>query len=73
VADPATPSSEAAAHADEEGIQALTSEVAGLVVVTQTCDIVRTCTTRPHVEVALLMQSARTTSAIDGGQQLVAR
>jgi hypothetical protein len=56
VADPTTPLSEAAAQADGDGIQALTSEVAGLVVVTQTCDIVRSCTTRPYVEVSPLVQ-----------------
>lgn len=50
------PLSEAAAQAEGEGIQALTSEVSGLVVVTQTCDIVRSCTTRPYLEVAPLMQ-----------------
>lgn len=56
VGDASVPLSEAAAQADDEGIQALTSEVAGLVVVTQTCDIVRSCTTRPYLEVAPLMQ-----------------
>ncbi len=56
VGDPTTPLSEAAADADGQGIQAFTSEVAGLIVVTQTCDIIRSCTTRPYVEVAPLMQ-----------------
>jgi hypothetical protein len=56
VADTTTPLSEAAVQADGDGIQALTSEVAGLVVVTQTCDIVRSCTTRPYVEVSPLVQ-----------------
>ncbi len=55
VGDGALPLSEAAAHA-ESGAQALTSEVLGLVVVTQTCDIVRCCTTRPFIEVAPLMR-----------------
>lgn len=56
VGDASVPLSEAAAQADGEGVQAFTSEVAGLVVVTQTCDIVRSCTNRPYVEVAPLMQ-----------------
>lgn len=56
VGDPAAPLSEAAAQAEAEGIQALTSEAAGLVVVTQTCDIVRNCTERPYIEVAPLMR-----------------
>ena len=54
--DPAEPLTDSAAQATEGGLQALTSEVAGLVVVTQTCDIVRSCTTRPYVEVAPLMR-----------------
>jgi hypothetical protein len=56
VGDPAAPLSEAAAQAEAEGIQALTSETVGLVVVTQTCDIVRSCAVRPYVEVAPLMR-----------------
>lgn len=56
VGDPATPLSEAAAEADAEGLQALTSEAAGLVIVTQTCDIVRSCTVQPYIEVAPLMR-----------------
>jgi hypothetical protein len=54
--DPTVPLSEAAAETDGQGVQALTSEVAGLIVVTQTCDIVRSCTARPYVEVAPLVQ-----------------
>jgi hypothetical protein len=56
VGDASTPLSESAAQAEEGGVQVFTSEVAGLVIVTQTCDIVRSCTTRPYVEVAPLMQ-----------------
>lgn len=56
VGDPAMPLSEAAAQAEGAGIQALTSDVDGLVVVTQTCDIVRSCTARPYVEVCPLVQ-----------------
>lgn len=55
VGDGALPLSEAAAQA-ESGAQALTSEVLGLVVVTQTCDVVRSCVTRPFIEVAPLMR-----------------
>lgn len=49
------PLSDAATGADA-GLQALTSEVVGLVIVTQTCDIVRDCTTRPYIEVAPLVR-----------------
>jgi hypothetical protein len=55
VGDGALPLSEAAAEA-ESGVQSLTSEVLGLVVVTQTCDIVRSCVTRPYIEVAPLVR-----------------
>jgi hypothetical protein len=54
VGDGSLPLSEAAAEA-QDGAQALTSEVLGLVVVTQTCDIVRSCVSRPYVEVAPLV------------------
>ena len=56
VGDPAMPLSETAAEARGSGAQALTSEVYGLIVVTQTCDIVRACTNRPYIEVAPLVQ-----------------
>jgi hypothetical protein len=56
VGDPAEPLTDAATEAAEGGLQALTSEVAGLVVVTQTCDVVRSCTARPYVEVAPLVR-----------------
>jgi hypothetical protein len=55
VGDAAVPLSEAADQTEEEGVQALTSEVAGLVIVTQSCDVVRDCTERPFVEVAPLV------------------
>lgn len=55
VGDGAAPLSDAAAEA-EQGMQALTSEVDGLVVVTQTCDVVRGCVSRPYVEVAPLVR-----------------
>ncbi len=55
VGDGALPLSEAATQA-ESGVQALQSDVSGLVVVTQTCDIVRSCATRPFIEVAPLVR-----------------
>jgi hypothetical protein len=55
VGDGALPLSEAAAQADG-GTQALTSEALGLVVVTQTCDVIRNCVTRPFIEVAPLVR-----------------
>lgn len=58
VGDGATPLSEVSAQA-QPGLQALTSEVLGLVVVTRTCDIVRSCVTRPYIEVAPLMQVSK--------------
>lgn len=60
VGDPAAPLSEAAAQSEGSGVQALTSEVAGLVVLTQTCDIVRSCTGRgPHESNQDPVQAAR--------------
>lgn len=57
VADPAAPLTEAAERAAaDEGPQALTSEVAGLIVLTQTCDIVRRCSERPYLEVAPVVE-----------------
>lgn len=47
-----TPEAEVA----EGNIQALTSEVRGLIVTTQSCDIVRPCTDRPYVELAPLIE-----------------
>ena len=55
VGDGSAPLSEAAGQA-ESGVQALTSEVLGLVVVTQTCDIVRSCTSRPYIELSPLVR-----------------
>ncbi len=51
-ADPARALTDASAQAEAEGAQALTSEVDGLVVLTQTCDIIRSCLKRPYLEVA---------------------
>ncbi len=59
VGDPAKPLTRASADlAPDAGIQAIDTEVEGLVVLTQTCDIVRTCAGpkgRPFIEVALLV------------------
>lgn len=44
----------------EDGLQALTTEVAGLVMVTQTCDVVRGCLERPFVEVSPLVKAPDT-------------
>lgn len=56
VGEPSVPLSDAAAMApSDQGMQALTSEVAGLAMLTQTCDVVRSCVTRPFVEVAPLV------------------
>lgn len=46
----------AASDEAEDGLQALTTEVEGLVVVSQTCDVVRGCVGRPFVEVAPLVE-----------------
>jgi hypothetical protein len=40
----------------DDDFQVLTSEVDGLVIVTQTCDIVRDCKIRPYIQVAPLTQ-----------------
>lgn len=49
---PLTPAGESAA---EQATDLAEEEVAGFVVVTQTCDIVRTCSKRPYVEVCPLL------------------
>jgi len=56
VADVMQPLSEAATAASGSGVSALHSETAGLVVLTQTCDLVRHCTARPYLEVAPLVE-----------------
>jgi len=56
VGDSSLPLSPVAAQAGAGLIQALTSEVDGLAVVTQTCDVVRSCVDRPYVEVAPLVK-----------------
>jgi hypothetical protein len=52
VGDRAVPLTEMSGAADGDGLQALTSEVEGLAVVTQSCDIVRPCLEQPYVEVS---------------------
>ncbi len=52
VGNPAKALSEAASESTDTGIQALTSETRGLAILTQTCDIVRSCVSRPYIEVA---------------------
>lgn len=54
-ADPSCPLTAASAEAEGE-IQAIASEVDGLVVVSQSCDIVRPCTDRPFIEVSPLVE-----------------
>lgn len=44
-----------AAEASRSGLQALPSEVEGLVVITQTCDLVRSCVQRPFLQLAPLI------------------
>lgn len=66
---PLTAASEAVAPG-EDAIQALTSEVEGLVVLTQTCDVVRTCTSRPYIEVApLVLVAASDLPSIQRGRR----
>lgn len=54
-ADPRHPLTEESAQASGEGPTTLMSDVEGVVVVTQTCDIVRGCTERPFIEVVPLV------------------
>lgn len=54
--DPSRPLTDAAAESDGEAPQVVGTEVAGLVVVTQTCDIVRSCAVRPFVETSPLVE-----------------
>ena len=54
--DPAEPLTESTGEGGDPGIQPVVSEVAGLIVVTQTCDLVRSCIARPYVEVSPLVE-----------------
>lgn len=53
--DPERPLTEESLSAGAEGADLAESEVRGFVVVTQTCDIVRSCSSRPFVEVVPLV------------------
>lgn len=53
---PDAPLTQAAATAAAEGSDAGEIEVQGLMVATQTCDIVRTCMERPYIEVCPLVE-----------------
>ena len=44
-----------AAYLEEDELQVVISEIEGCMVVTQTCDIVRSCTQRPFIQVAPLV------------------
>ena len=57
IGDPARPLTSIAAEASGDGPTVLVDEgVVGLVVLTQTCDIVRACDERPYIEVAPLVE-----------------
>jgi hypothetical protein len=45
-----------AAYLEEDELQVVISEIEGCMVVTQTCDIVRSCTQRPFIQVAPLVR-----------------
>ena len=60
VGDPVMALSAAAAESPDTGIQALTTTVRGLAVLTQTCDIVRSCAIRPYIECAPLVEAGET-------------
>ncbi|MDR1856068.1 MAG: hypothetical protein LBR22_02755 [Desulfovibrio sp.] len=53
---PTRPLTEIASKASGDGIKLLESRTHGLAVITQTCDIVRDCLTRPFIEVSPLIQ-----------------
>jgi hypothetical protein len=57
VADPRAALTDEAAESEEEGLLAVPSSVEGLVVVSQTCDVVRKCVDRPFVEVSPLRRA----------------
>lgn len=56
VADPQQPLTTMASDGDGEGPQALTYPVEGLALVTQTCDVVRSCVERPYTEFSPLVE-----------------
>ena len=70
--DPAVPLTEASAAVSDQGVDLAESAVRGLVVLTQTCDIVRTSRERPFLEVAPLVEvSAQVAHEIERGRRPV--
>ena len=61
IADPREALTSESAQADG-GMKSIVSEVEGLVVVTQTCDVVRSCAERPFLEVSPLVEVTETTA-----------
>ncbi len=57
------------AEGGEDGVVVLPAEVDGVVVLTQTCDVVRSCSERPYVQVAPVQEvSADRAALIEKGQ-----
>jgi hypothetical protein len=70
--DPAVPLTEASTAVSDRGVDLAESAVRGLVVLTQTCDIVRTSRERPFLEVAPLVEvSAQVAHEIERGRRPV--
>ena len=70
--DPTVPLTEASAAVSDQGIDLAESAVRGLVVLTQTCDIVRTSRERPFLEVAPIVEvSAQVAHEIERGRRPV--
>jgi hypothetical protein len=70
--DPTVPLTEASAVVSDQGVDLAESAVRGLVVLTQTCDIVRTSLERPFLEVAPIVEvSAQVAHEIDRGRRPV--
>ena len=68
--DPAFPLTEASAAVSDQGVDLAESAVRGLVVLTQTCDIVRTSRERPFLEVAPLVEvSAQVAYEVERGRR----
>lgn len=68
--DLAIPLTEAAMEAAKQGADLAETEVRGLVIVSQTCDIVRSCIDRPYVEVAPLVEvDAEALATIERGRR----
>lgn len=53
---PLTPHTAAAVAGDDSNVVYVLAETEGLVVVSQTCDVVRDCAIRPHVELARIVR-----------------